>query len=302
MSMVPVGVNAEVIRWVNHNRVISDSDDADQRIHSMGARFRPAEWKGEIEATLGHWSFDERIGSEDFDLVELGYAHELNDEVRLTTQLQYLSGDHWSPWLASVIAVYQPSTEWRFEGSVEKGLVDSVAGVRQELGTETYSLSADWRFLPQWTLVGALLTMDIDDGNQRQGGVLRLIYDVPGYEGLNLQTRSRLLQSDFNGNGYFSPPELQEHLLLVGYSRAAFEDNWVFSALIGAGKQIIEPEGSADISNDLYYLELRARGWFTDRFGLESKGYCSNTGGPNSGNPDDGYRYCNLQFSLLATF
>lgn len=295
-------VNASSWRLVNENLITSDSDDADQRAHFIGELVDLPSAGGTAGLWVGQWRFEEPIGKEDFDVIRLSYEKAFSSGSSIAARVQKADADIWSPVLATLTGVHQPNERWRFEASYEKGWIDSVSGLRQRLGNDTWSISADWRFAQQWTVVGALIDMSIDDGNSREGGVLRLIYDVPAVEGLNFQTRSKWLQSDFDGNGYFSPAELEEHLLLVGYARPFFDDNWVFSIVTGAGSQDIRTQFGDRVDNDLYYLELGARGWFTQNFGLESKGFCTNTGGPNFGTPDDSYRYCHLLFSLIAAF
>ncbi len=302
MLSVAGAAYAETWRLESENLLISDSDDASQRRHLLGVIADLPSAGSKAGLSLGSWRFNEPAGTEDFDVLRLSYDWAITEKASVFASLHALDGDDWSPMLASIRSVHSFSEQWRIEASAEKGIIDSVAGIRQKLGSETYSASVDWHFSEQWTVVAALMSMPIDDGNKRDGGVLRFIYELPQITGFNLQTRSKMLKSDFNGMGYFSPPVLQEHLLLVGYRGAAFNASWVFSLLAGAGNQKIETEFDENIRNELYYLELNARGWFNDNVGLESKGYCSNTGGPNLGAPDDSYRYCSLLFSIIGSF
>lgn len=295
---------AEQARWVNENLFVHDSDDADQQAHYVGAVLHPAfaDKPDKLGFWYGRWLFDDPVGSEHFDVYRLTYESGLSAQTTLGARLLKLDGDGWSPWLGGIMLTHAPNDRWRFEGSIDRELIDSVPGIRQELTSDNFTLSADWRFAPQWTLVGALLHQSVDDGNDRNGGVLRLIYELPQIEGLTLQTRSRILRSDFDGVGYFSPPRLEEHLLLAGYSTAFLEDRWVFSAVAGPGRQRFEDDFGNTTRNDLHWVELKLRGWFNDHYGLESRGFCSNSGGPNTGAPDNDYRYCSVQFSLLYSW
>lgn len=295
---------AETARLVNENLFIQDSEDADQQAHYLGVIVHPRvfERPDKLGFWYGRWQFDDPVGSEAFDAYRLTYEMELPEFSTLSLRLARLNGDDWSPWLGGATLAHAPNDRWRFEAGIERELIDSVPGIRQELTSDTITLSADWNFAPHWTLVGALLHVSVDDGNDRDGGVLRLIYSVPAVEGLTLQTRSRVIHSDFDGIGYFSPPELEEHLLLLGYTRSFLEGRWSVSALLGPGTQRFEDDFGDRTRNDLYSGELKLRGWFNDRLGLEGRAYCANSGGPNSGTPDDRYRYCSLLFSLIRSW
>jgi hypothetical protein len=294
--------HAEDWRYVNEYLLTSDSDNAEQQAIYLGALKKLHSSDAQAGIWLGQWRFDEPVGSESFDVLRLSYAREMSERTDIEAQVSLTDGADWTPVLGRLTVVHRPSEQWRIESSVEKGWVDSVLGLRQELGLYSYSVSADWRFANQWTLVGSLLGMSIDDGNDRKGAVARLIYEVASRPGLTLQTRSKWLNSKFNGNGYFSPDRLQEHLLLVGYARPLLQDRWSLRTLAGAGTQTFRSAGQDEINNDLYYLEIGIRGWFSDHLGLEGKAYCSNAGGPNQGAPDNDYRYCNLGLSIIASY
>lgn len=295
---------AETARLVSENLFVDDSEDAAQQAHYLGVVLHP-QWQSrpdKLGLWYGRWLFDDPAGGEAFDAWRLTYESALSEQTTLNLRLLKLHGDDWSPWLGGAALAYVPGERWRFEASAERELIDSVPGIRQQLTSDNLTLSADWNFAPRWTLVGALMHLSVDDGNDRKGGVLRLIYQVPAVAGLTLQTRSRILHSDFDGIGYFSPPELAEHLLLVGYSRSFLQERWSLSALAGAGSQRFEDDFGDRTRNDLYSAELKLRGWFSDQYGLEGRAYCANTGGPNSGAPADDYRYCSLLFSLIRSW
>lgn len=301
---MPVFAAQETGRLLNENLYVHDSDDADQQAHYLGVGLHPTLMgrPDQLGLWYGRWLFNDPVGNEDFDAYRVTYETALQEKVTTVgLRLLKLQGDDWSPWLGGATLTHAPEGDWRFEASVDRELIDSVPALRQRLTTDNATLSVDWHFAGQWTVVGALLHQSIEDGNERRGGLLRLIYEVPHIAGLSLQTKSRFIRSDFDGNGYFSPPRLEEHLLLVGYARSLFDGHWSMSALAGPGTQRFEDDFSKT-RNDLYYAELKLRGWFTDQYGLEGRAFCSNSGGPNEGAPDDNYRYCNLLFTLIRSW
>lgn len=295
--------HAENWRIENQYLITTDSDDADQQAMFLGALRDSKTLGGRAGIWVGRWWFEEPAGTEAFDIFRFDYKRGLSKKTSINGRLEITENDLWSPVLGNITVIHVPGENWRFEGSAEKTWVDSVPGLRQKLGMNAYSVSADWRFADQWTLVGALLNLDIDDGNNRNGGIARLIYDIKSRPGMTLQTRSKWLGSDFDGAGYFSPEKLQEHLFMVGYNRPILQERWSVKILGGVGLQKYQvTSGSDRVRNDLYYLELGIRGWFDDHFGLEGKSYCSNAGGTNRDASDSDYRYCHLGLSLILSY
>lgn len=302
-SLVCLQASAEVGRVSMESYAADDSDDASQ--FRQIVRYR---YSGEqdglahgFSAGAGGWWFDDPVGETDFAVLDLGYEVE-RDDTRGEFRLRQLDGDGWDPTLGNGLVAHRFNQRWYGELFAERALVDSVPAIGNELILESGGFSLDFRVLPSLTLVGAVLIQNISDGNDREGGVFRVVYEVPGITGLTLQTKSLRLDSDFDGVGYFSPEEREEHLLLVGYARPVFSQRFVLRALAGPGEQRLENGFGDTVRNDLLYGELGIKGWFTDHFGLESRAVCSNTGGPSTGVPADDYRYCSAELSLIGSW
>lgn len=292
-------------RLVNENVYSEDSEDARQHAHYLGYIFAPAFTAADDRSGLwlGVWDFDDPAGAVDFRALRFTHDTPLGADSRLQLRLTQLDGEDWSPLLGSISLAHTARERWRFEASAERALIDSVPAIARRLYGDTYTAGADYAINTEWTLAGALQHQRIRDGNEREGGVLRLIYSPAALPGFTVQTRSRLMDSDFDGAGYFSPPELAEHLLLLGYARALGEnERWLLSGLAGPGRQRFEDAAGESTRNSLFHAELKLRGWFSDRFGLEGRAFCSNAGGPNRGAPDDDYRYCYATASLLVSW
>lgn len=301
-TLVAFPLGAEVGRVDLESRVTDDSDDASQ--YRQLARYRHFERWGGVTQGFGigggRWWFDDPTGEADFDVLELAY--EVSGEAtEAEFRLRQLDGDGWRPTLGEMRIAHRFGDRWYGELFFERNLVDSVPAISRELILESGGFSLDYRVLPRLTLVAAVLTQDISDGNEREGGIFRVVYDVPRIKGLTLQTRSLRLDSDFDGVGYFSPEKREEHLLLLGYTRPVLAGRFVFRTEIGPGWQRLE-NGFGDVTrNDLLYAEVGLRGWFNDHFGVDTRATCSNTGGPSAG-PANDYRYCSAEFSLIASW
>lgn len=302
-ALVGLQANAEVGRVTLESYATDDSDDASQFRQIVSFR-HSGEQDGlmhRLSLGLGGWWFDDATGKTDFSVLDLGYEIGRGD-TSAQFRLRQLDGNGWDPTLGNALLTHRFNERWYGELFAERALVDSVPAIANELILESGGFSLDYRILPSLTLVGAVLLQSISDGNDREGGVFRLVYDVPGVSGLTLQTKSLRLDSDFDGVGYFSPEKREEHLLLVGYARPVFGKRFVVRAVAGPGRQRLENGFGDVVRNDLLYGELELRGWFTDHFGLESRAVCSNTGGPNTGAPTDDYRYCSAELSLIASW
>lgn len=244
----------------------------------------------------GRWRIDDRAGREDFDMLRLYYDSGETRAWRARAGLAQLSGEG-SPTLADILLNWSGG-RWYVEGGAQRELIDTVTAIRLHTLVDTWSVSADYRIAPEWTAVGALYTQSITDGNRRLGQVARLVYSPARFEGLTLQGRVRHVSSDFNGLGYFSPDRLLESMVLIGYRRPLFGDDWIGGAQIGAGRQEIDRA----IDNGLYLAELSLRGWFTERIGVDGRAGCSSAGGSATGQGDSGYRYCSVNFSLIGAW
>lgn len=291
-------------RIVNENFLSDDSEDARQHAHYLGYQWRPAAFSepDRLSFWYGQWLLDDPAGSAHFSALRATYETRLPARTTLNLRATALDSADWTTWSGALSVASELGERWRVEVSAERDLIDSVPAIRQRLTGKTYTASADFRAAADWTLVGALLLQDISDSNQRRGGVFRLIYSPSALPGLSLQTKSRLIESDFDGAGYFSPPELQEHLLLIGYATSFASDRWAASGLVGPGTQHFEDGFGGSTNQTIFYGELKLRGWFNDHFGLESRGFCTNTGGPNTGVPNDDYRYCSALLSLIGAW
>lgn len=244
----------------------------------------------------GRWRIDDSAGREDFNMLRIYYDSGDTRSWRARAGLVQLFGEG-SPTLADAILNWS-NDRWYVEGGAQRELIDTVTAVRLHNLVDTWSISADYRIASEWTAVGALYTQSISDGNHRFGQVARLVYSPERYEGLTLQGRVRHVDSDFNGIGYFSPDRLLESMLLAGYRRPLFDDNWVAGAQAGIGRQTIDSE----IHHTLYLAELSLRGWFTERLGLDGRAMCSNAGGSATGQGDSGYRYCAVNLTLIGAW
>lgn len=243
---------------------------------------------------LGHRHFADDNGSEDFAAARAEIQLQPSAPLQLQLHVDQLEGSHWSPTLGGLTAGYRPDERWYWELSAERDLVDNAASAQRQLAFNSYVLSGDYRIAPPLTVVLGALRQDVSDDNQRRGGLLRLVYDTP-LQGLSLQLRGRRVLSDFRGETYFSPRRLDEGLFSAQFSRPAFGEHWVWTALAGAGYQRVDHEDATAI----YRLELRLRGWFSKHLGLESKAGCANVDGLTATSADSDYRYCSAQALLI---
>ncbi len=276
-----------------------DSDGAFQ--HSLTALYEHRRDEGLFGGGAGYWRFTESDDALDFRLIELRYNGPAR-QGQAFVRARWLDGAQWDPLLLNAAWRRSVSERWYVELFGERELIDSLAGLRRELLSTGAGLSADYRVNDQVTLVGALFGQRISDGNRRLGGVFRVIYYPPWIEGLHLQTRSTVLRSSFDGVGYFGPVRRQEHLLLLGYGRAIFDERFSIRLLAGPGRQRLRNAFGDRTHNTLFHAELRLRGWFSDHYGLELSSICTNTGGPNDGFPASDYRYCSGQLTLIGSW
>lgn len=276
----PPSVHAEVTGGIEFSH---DSDDADMYGVYLGYRYplgRPRSGSG-IGARAGHLTFKDPNGKERFRVLEVSHVSEPMKGSHLDLTGKWLSGD-WSPWLYSGNFSYRPGDRWYIELFSERGVVDSVTSIQMEYLMDTNGFSVDYGLSDEFTLVGALFAQDITDGNRRIGTVGRVVYTPRARDWLNLQVKARLVDSEFNGIGYFSPELLSEYYFLIGAARPFADDNWVVRGLIGPGLQVIDQHNGSSETKPAFLVEGKLKGWFTPEFGMNGRlGYTNaqKTGG-----------------------
>lgn len=272
-----------------------DSDGLRQQSWYAGAvkALPTAGEKAEVGVRAGYWQLEGQGDRVEF--TGLRVDHRLAPgPLTLDLGLHQLFGDGWSPTLGHATGSYTAGTVTLAAG-MDRELVDTVIAARRETTLDSWHGVVDYAATPEWTLVGGALLQDFSDGNQRLGGLFKVVYAPAALEGLNTQLRLRRLDGDRRGIGYFSPDRFEEGLLLLQYGHALPGDRFVLTGQAGAGMQRID--GRDD--NAVFLGELRLRGWFSDALGLEGKTGCSNTGELVTGPAGNGYRYCYAVLTVL---
>jgi hypothetical protein len=281
VPLVPSRVNADLTGGIEFSH---DSDDADLYGLYLGYShpFEDSLTHSRIGFRVGLLTLTDPIDTERFKVLELSHRSEPADRVRLDLKGKWFNGADWSPLLYSGNASHRPSDKWYIELFIERGIVDSVTSVQLEYLIDTYGFSLDYAVNDEFTLVGALFSQDVSDGNDRIGKVGRIVFTPHMHDWLSLQVKTRIIDSRFDGIGYFSPDTLTEYFFLVGLARPFAEDDWVIRGLIGPGRQKIEEHDGSSESKPAFLTEIKLKGWFTQEFGLDARlGYTTaqSTGG-----------------------
>lgn len=273
-----------------------DSDGLRQHSLYAGAvKGLPALGEGAaVGLRAGYWQLEGAGDPVEFTGLRVDHRQALGP-VAVDVGIHQLFGDDWSPTLGHLGASLKPAPPLTLAAGVNREVVDTVIAARRETTLDTWHLVADYAVGAEWTLVGGGLMQGFNDGNTRQGGLVKVVYAPAAMEGFTAQLRLRRLDGDRRGIGYFSPDRFEEGVLLLQYGRALPGDRFVLTLQAGGGQQRID----ADDTNPVYIAELRTRGWFGDALGLEGKTGCSNTGEVVTGPAASGYRYCYATLTLM---
>lgn len=171
--------------------------------------------------------------------------------------------------------------------------VETVNSLNAGIYYNYYGASIQQEFLNRFTLIGLLAQHQFSDDNTRNHIRARLIYDILPEYGINLQLRHRrFTNSDDPKGNYFNPDQYFEDMVAVGYRKRI--EGWMFSSLIGLGKQKV----NGDEMTDTKLLEAEIMSPLVNRFYLNSKVGYSESAGFNG--PD--YRYQYIQANLIYNF
>ena len=291
--------SGETLRSTTSAQVIDDSDDTRQYRYFTGLMASPrATPRQRFGVGVGYHKLEDRAGEDDFRLARFDHEYEPGENTGLHSSLSVLDGAQWSPVLGGTRLTHRFSPKVYGEVSAERDYVDTVTAIENRWDLKSYSASLDYGPLGDWTLVGGYTFQDIGDGNDRDIYVARVIHDFPWWSPLVVEGRSRALRSDFNARGYFSPLELDEHLLQATFRRPVLDGDWFVSARLGAGVQRIN---SGDTEN-LFDMEVEWRGWFNDHWGLEANASCRNTVEFFARGAGEGYRYCQAHAAIMRSW
>ncbi len=290
---------AETLRSTTSAQIIDDSEDTRQYRYFTGVMAQTdAAPRHRFGAGVGYHHIRDDAGVSRFRLARFDHEYHPGPDTALISSVSPLRGDDWSPVMGDVRLTHRFSPIVYGELSAERNYVDTVTAIDNEWDLKSYSASVDVGPLNHWTLVGAYTFQDIGDDNERNIYVGRVIHDFPWWSPLMVEGRSRILRSQFNATGYFSPPKLDEHLLAATYRRPVLDDRWYVSARLGTGIQRVN-DGS---SENLFEMEVSFRGWFTDHWGLETGASCRNTVEFFARGAGDGYRYCQATAAIMRSW
>lgn len=124
--------------------------------------------------------------------------------------------------------------------ALDKGVYSTLAGIALDQGVGTHI-----------TLVGLAARQDFSDGNARNHGRLKFIYQPDLDSGLTLQVRYRQYNSTSNnvGGTYFNPERYNETLVAIGWRKRI--QGWSLSLTGGIGEQKV----AADPYSRTYLVE-----------------------------------------------
>lgn len=125
--------------------------------------------------------------------------------------------------------------------ALDKGVYSTLAGIALDQGVGAHI-----------TLVGLAARQDFSDGNARNHGRLKFIYQPDLDSGLTLQARYRHYNSTSSnvGGAYFNPERYNETMLAVGWRKRI--EGWNFSLTSGVGEQKV----AADPYSTTYLVEV----------------------------------------------
>lgn len=286
-------------RAVIESSLTGDSDGQRERTADVGyIRALPSI---SPQATLGvrggYWLLDDPTDRIEFGTLRLDHQSRLGP-VDLNAQATQLFSDGWSPTLGNANISYHMTKRLAVDLGYESNIVDTVIAARLHTRFNTGNGFLEYQPIDSVTLVGGVLEQWFSDGNHRFGRIGKVIWSPSWLEGFNAQVRVRRIDSEFRGVGYFSPARLEEALGLLQYGHALPGGHFVLTGVAGGGVQRVDGTNTTP----LYQAELRTRGWFTDRFGMEAKAGCTNTGGLNVQAATGGYRYCYGNLALIESF
>lgn len=281
------------------HRVIADysfSDDTDNtqaNKYFLGYErlFTQGEYAGILSGVRKYHGEDSIIKNNRFDEIKLVGRKNISAQTYLHGNISLLNGDGWSPELYNLTLVHALNTKWRIEGDLDKDILGTSSAIAKHYMIESYGVTADYSISEQHVLVAGLYQQSISDNNSREGRLLQYIHKPDWFENGYFKLRAKQRSSDFNPPEYFSPDDLKQYHVLVGYETLIDQErNLKFRIELGKGRQHID---GVSESAEEYLVGLH--GWLMSTAYMDAQYGCTSDGG------EDSYKYCHgrLVFNYL---
>lgn len=200
------------------------------------------------------WIDDPQSNHRVDDLALLGQVR-IADSHYLDLDLGLARSGNWQTLQGDASWTWRASDSFGLTADAARAPVLTDTALAQRLASDTYSLGASLRPGAQWYVLPTYYHQDFSDGNQRDGGSLRLVFspwDIPDTSGaLGAELSSRAYRSTQPSTGtYFSPAHYNATQLgLIGvYS---LDPRWKLRATVEGGRQNIDGSGAGIYTVDV---------------------------------------------------
>lgn len=245
-------------------------------------------------AAGSNWIDDPQTSRRMDDLALLGQLR-IADSHYLDLDLGLARSGNWQTLQGDASWTWRASDSFGLTADAARAPILTDTALAQRIASDTYSLGASLRPGAQWYLLPTYYHQDFSDGNQRDGGSLRLVFspwDIPDTAGaLGAELSSRAYRSTQPSTGtYFNPAHYSATQLgLIGvYS---LDPRWKLRATVEGGRQTIDGSGAG-----IYTVDLSLEGRLPHNGRLQLHLVRSSAASDNSGG--SGYWNDSLMLSL----
>jgi hypothetical protein len=218
----------------------------------------------------GSLKYDDKIGAETFNFIKFHANTPVNDRVTFDGRFTIHESNSWSPFVFGGSVIYAPNDKLRLEIFGDREIVDSPPAIRQKYYINTYGASLDYALTHSFTVVGSYSMQNISDGNDRNIGILKLIYQPAAYKWFTVILANKYLDGEFRSPFYFSPDRLLESLLIARVRKPLWNEKFLLTLRGGIGKQFVRFQDGSDTDKSAWLIEFGLKGWFSDHFGMEA--------------------------------
>lgn len=239
-----------------------DSDGLD--VYSVGSAFRFAPYGG--NALVQAWGMavdttrvtgDQR--ARQVNSLSVTSQLRINDIHHVDLDLGVGHTGNWEFLQGHANWTLQSSDSFSFGAAAERAPILTDLAIANRLIYDTYSLGAHFRPSTHWYVLPTYYHQTFSDGNQRDGGTLRVLispYDIPDTTAaLGAELSTRIFHSSRPSHGiYFNPANYRvAQLSLIGVY--TLHPGWKLHATAGAGQQVIDGAGAG-----VYTVKLSLNG------------------------------------------
>lgn len=251
------------------NYVLTDSDNILNIKNGIGYYHKMnRNWL--IGSNIGHYYYKD-IDNMNFNYISINNYIKRDSIYNIDLNLDYQFNKNYDLFKYDVLGGFHPNKYMYVELYSNRDWIETTDCIRKDIIFYNNGISTDFYFKKyRLTFVGAYTNQYFNDKNSK--GVK--IFKVIGHpiENMGIFISSKLIDSDFKSQDYFSPLNFDTYAFGVYHSFTLNKESFILKPQFTYGSQNIDSE-----IKSYYAFDILFKGWYKDKYGIDFKFGISNS-------------------------